>query len=217
MRSYIVKCPNCMRTMVRCFTPFEGKLVPENGGMPVMTCDRCGQSYINIWASDEPAFLPYNGFACKESESHWGLYDDPELHQRWKASDNRLKDIDYALSLKLAGYPVPAEYFPNGFKLITEAEMDENSPYCILRAYACDRTDALEGRRDRRLRELHPNQTGFGSEKTREEVTKVFEAYRFLCDPKKRKEYDRAYMHIPADRKYKIYRPMQVVRSMPIG
>lgn len=216
MRAYIVKCPNCRHTIFRGKFIYDSKLMPENGGKPIMPCGWCGQAFLNTWASNEPAFLTYEEYEHQASRGLFAIKNDLELHQRWKESDNRLRDLDYSLSLLLAGYPVPMRYFPEGFKLITDAEKDEGSPYAILGAYACDRTESLESRRDQRVRELHPNQTGFDSKKTKEELTKVMEAYRFLSDPEKRKLYDCNYMHLSADRDYKIVIPMLVERSMPI-
>ena len=201
MRRYTITCPYCA-------------LLPENGGAPLMDCERCARPYLNTWAvKREPAFQTYEEYARALSDDPISPGEELERLRLWRESDARLRELNYALSLLLAGYAVPARYLPEGFRLITEANRDAASPYSILGAYACDRAEALEGRRDRRIRELNPNLTGLSSQRTREELVKVMEAYRLLSDPEKRRAYDCEFMGLDKNGDYEIYYPVRIETS----
>ncbi len=94
-------CPNCKR------------MIGTGSREPFFYCEKCNREYLN-YTFDEPAFNSRILYSRKA----------------WEASDKRLKDPEYALKLKLAGFPVPDRYIADEMKpLFVSMEKKKKEDY----------------------------------------------------------------------------------------
>ncbi len=184
------------------WNPLVGKSASQ-----IMTCPKCGGRYLNPALLNEPALLPYDEY-CRSPGA--ARRDEDELYRLWHASDMRLKNKEYAISLACAEFDVPARYLPDAFRPLSDAQDDPQSCYYALRITPFLPQSDLEGQYEKRIRELDPVETGLNRDETRSEITKVVQAYNVLKDPGLRRAYDLSYMNLPPDCPVHVIRPVWI-------